>query len=198
MSRRNRLLCIGLLAVSQFIAACGGGTRAVETGITPRRSVAAQPRLDASGQVRTASIAVPEGSEFQVMTVDPLSSATAADGDPVSLEVADNVMVNGVVAIAAGTRARAVVTNVKRAGRMGTSGSISLRVETATAVDGQRVKLRATKAAESDSRVGSTIALAVILSPLFLLRKGQDVHYKPGTPITVFTDEQITVRGWQQ
>lgn len=132
------------------------------------------------------------------MTVDSLSSATAAFGDLVSLEVAGNVLVNGVVAITAGAPARAVVASVERAGRMGKSGSLSLRLEFATAVDGQRIRLRGTRGAATDRRTGNTIVLALLVHPLFVLRKGQEVHYRPGTPITVFTDEDITVTGWQQ
>jgi hypothetical protein len=64
-------------------------------------------------------------------------------------------------------------------------------------VDGSTARLRATRQAEADSRTGNTVALALIVSPLFLLRKGQEIEYPQGTPITVYTDERADVRGWK-
>lgn len=118
-------------------------------------------------------------------------------GDSVRLEVADNVRVNGVVVILAGTQVRAVVSAVERAKRLGRSGKLSLLVTSTTAADDQTVRLRAVEAAEADSRIGSTVALTLV-HPLFLLRKGQDIEYPVGTPITVYTDGRLTVQGWRQ
>jgi hypothetical protein len=71
-------------------------------------------------------------------------------------------------------------------------------VETAETVDGQRIHLRATNKKSTDDKVGSVVALTVVLSPLFLLKKGNGVAYQPGTRITVFTDDKTEVRAWKQ
>jgi hypothetical protein len=42
------------------------------------------------------------------------------------------------------------------------------------------------------------VALTVLVSPLFLLKKGNDVAYQPGTVITVYTDEKLAVRAWKR
>lgn len=194
----TRLARYALVIATLPLFACGGGSRAVETGIAPSRSPAAQPVRDASGQTIVETVTLPEGSEFTVATIDELSSKTAATGDPVTLEVTENVQVNGVVVITSGTKVRAVVSDVVHAGRMGKSGSLNLRLESTTSVDGQKVRLRATRAARTDDKTGSTVALAVVVSPLFLLRKGSDVHYKPGTAVTAYTDEPVVIRGWKQ
>lgn len=177
---------------------CGGGTRMVTTGVTPMRSAPAQPIRDASGDIVTESVTLPDGTAFMVLTAQPLTSRTATVGDSVRLEVADNVRVNGVVVVLAGTQVRAIVSAAERAGRMGRSGSLSLLVTSTSAVDDQTVRLRAVQAVEADSRIGSTVALAVIVTPIFLLRKGQDIEYPLGTPITVYVDGALTVHGWRQ
>jgi hypothetical protein len=60
-------------------------------------------------------------------------------------------------------------------------------------VDGQKIRLRASKGKGGTDTVGSTIALSVLISPLFLLRRGNHAVIKPGTKIQVFTDEEKRV-----
>ncbi len=186
-----------LLIVSMSLFACGGSPP-VDTQNAPRRAVAPQPTRDANGQITTIPVTLPEGTEFTAQTTEFLSSQAAQEGDPVNLEVENNVVVNGAIAIAAGSVVKGEVSGVVHAGRMGKSGSISLRVASAQTVDGQPVKLRSTKTRSTDDKLGSTIALSVILSPLFLLRKGNDVAYQTGTRITVYTNERLDVKAWKQ
>jgi hypothetical protein len=194
-ARKPRIVALAA-ALAGVMIGCGGGTRVVETGVTPTRVAPAQPMRDASGQIVTQEVTLPEGTVFTALTMQTLSSKTAGTGDPVMLEVADNVRVNDVVVITAGTPVRAVVSDVRHAGRMGQSGNLNLRLESTTAVDGQTVGLRATRFAAADNTTGTTVALAVVVSPLFLLRKGREIEYRPLSPITVYTASRMTVRGW--
>ena len=54
--------------------------------------------------------------------------------------------------------------------------------------------LRSSKGKGDAGNVGSTIALSILISPLFLLRRGNHAVIKPGTKIQVFTDEEKRVR----
>src|SRR5687768_13862742 len=107
-------------------------------------------------------VSVAEGTEVLAATVDKLSSKSAAEGDLVSLRVQDDVVVHGVVVIAKGTAIRGAVSNVEGKGRMGKSGKISIRIESTTSVDGQKIPLRASKGSEGDGKVGTTVALTVL------------------------------------
>ncbi len=193
---RSKYLALLMLLVMSFVGACGGA-KPVQT-ISPVRAVPPQPPRDASGTILTVPVILPEGTEFTAQTLDFLTSETATVGDQVKLEVDNNVVVEGAIAIAAGTPVRGVVASVAKAGRMGKSGNISLRVESTEATDGQRVRLRATKTQTEGDHVGSMIALTLIVSPLFLLRRGNDVAYQPGTKVTVYTDEKLNVRAWRR
>ena len=179
------------------LAACSGGAPPSQT-VQPVRAVPPQPVRDASGTILTTDMTIPEGLEFTVQTLDFLSSQTAAEGDPIHLEVENNVMVNGAIAIAAGSPVKGVISSVTHASRMGKAGGISVRIESGETVDAQRVRLRATKAQNTGDKVGSVVALTVLVSPLFLLKKGNDVAYQPGTRITVYTDEKLDVRAWRR
>jgi hypothetical protein len=179
------------------LTACGAGPKPVQT-VSPVRAIPPQPARDASGNILTVPVTVPDGTEFTAQILDFLSSHTAAVGDQVKLEVDSNVLVDGAIAIAAGTPVKGTVATVTKAGRMGKSGNISIRVESTETVDGQKAKLRATKGQVADEATGSTIALTLIVSPLFLLRKGNDVAYQPGTKVTVYTDEKLNVQAWKR
>jgi hypothetical protein len=41
---------------------------------------------------------------------------------------------------------------------------------------------------------GPTVALTMLFGPLGLLKRGNDVKYPAGTKVTVYTDQQITVK----
>lgn len=138
-----------------------------------------------SGQV----VILPEGEEFTVQTVDEISSKTASENDPVNLRVVEDVRVGNQVVIASGTLVKGIVASVEERGHLGKGGKLGLRVESTTTIDRQRLKLRASKGKGNTGTVGSTLVLSLLISPLFLLRRGNHAVIKPGTKIQVFTDE---------
>ena len=186
-----------LLFMVMAVMACSGGAPPSQT-VQPVRAVPPQPVRDATGTILTTPVTIQDGTEFSVQTLDFLSSETAAEGDPIHLEVENNVLVNGAIAIAAGSPVKGVISSVTHASRMGRAGGISVRIESGETVDGQRVRLRATKSQATGDKVGSVVALTVLVSPLFLLKKGNDVAYQPGTHVTVYTDEKLDVRAWRR
>jgi len=139
-------------------------------------------------------IAVPDGTEFEVLTTEEISSKTASENDPVNFKVAEDVKINNRVVIAKDTLVKGIVANVEQRGHLGKGGKLGLRVESTTTVDGQKVKLRAAKGKADTGTVGSTIALSVLISPLFLFRRGNHAVIKPGTKIKVYTDEDKKVK----
>lgn len=136
---------------------------------------------------------LPDGMEFTVVTVDEITSKTAAEGDPLTFKVAEDVKVDGQTVIAKGTIVKGTVAQTKKAGMMGRGGSLGIRVESATTVDNQKLKLRSTKGKEGDDKTGTTVALVVLFGPLGFLKKGKNAVIKPGTEIKVYTDEEKKV-----
>src|ERR1051326_5333225 len=102
-------------------------------------------------------------------------------------------VIDGRVVIAKGTLAKGTVTSSVRSGRMGKGGKLGIRLESTSTVDRQRVKLRAAKGKKGDDNTASVIALTMLVSVFFLLKKGDDAKIKAGTPIQVFTDEEKAV-----
>jgi hypothetical protein len=108
-------------------------------------------------------------------------------------KVAQDVKVDGQVVIAKDSLVKGVVAQAKKAGMMGRGGSLGIRVESATTVDNQKLKLRSTKGKEGDDKTGTTVALVVLFGPLGFLKKGKNAVIKPGTEIKVYVDEEKKV-----
>ena len=136
---------------------------------------------------------LPDGTEFTVVTTDEITSKTAAEGDPLTFKVAEDVKIDGQVVIAKDTLVKGVVATAKKAGMMGRGGSLGIRVESTNTVDSQKLKLRSSKGKEGDDKTGTTVALVVLFGPLGFLKKGKNAKIAPGTQIKVYTDEEKRV-----
>lgn len=136
---------------------------------------------------------IADGTEFTVVTIDEITSKTAAEGDPLTFKVAQDVKVDGQVVIAKDTLVKGTVAQAKKAGMMGRGGSLGIRVESAMTIDNQKLKLRSTKGKEGDDKTGTTVALVVLFGPLGFLKKGKNAVIKPGTEIKVYVDEEKKV-----
>ena len=128
-----------------------------------------------------------------MVTTEALSSKSASPGQRVSMKVDENVLVNGVLVIAKGTPVRAEVNEAKGSGMFGKAGKLSLRIESTTAVDGQKVQLRGSPQASGKSRTGTMVAVTALVSPVGVFIKGKNATYAEGTRLTVYTDEAVSV-----
>lgn len=149
--------------------------------------------LPASAAQSAPKVTVPDGTEFTAVTTEEISSKTATEGDPLTFKVAEDVKVGDKVVIAKDTLVKGVITQAKKAGMMGKGGSLGIRVESTTAVDGQTIKLRSSKGKEGDDKTGTTVALVVLFGPLGFLKHGKNAKIKEGTPIKVYVDENKEV-----
>jgi hypothetical protein len=157
--------------------------------VTPSIATASRNQDPPAENVRV----IADGTEFLVVTIDEITSKTAAEGDPLTFKVAQDVKVDGQVVIAKDSLVKGIVAQAKKAGMMGRGGSLGIRVESAMTVDNQKLKLRSTKGKEGDDKTGTTVALVVLFGPLGFLKKGKNAVIKPGTEIKVYVDEEKKV-----
>ncbi|MDT7543077.1 MAG: hypothetical protein QOE33_2981 [Acidobacteriota bacterium] len=139
-------------------------------------------------------LVVPDGAELSAVTTQEISSKTATEGDPVTLRLDDDLIVNKQIVVAKGTIVKGVIASAEKSGRMGKGGKLGLRIETTTAVDGQTIRLRASQGKQGDDKTATTIALIALFGVFGFLKKGSDAKIKPGTKIKVYTDEEKHVR----
>ena len=162
----------------------------------PRRAPTIHPRPRGGKRAAapaTRAVAVPEGTEFYVITAEPLSSKSASAGQRVAMKVDENVLVNGTLVIAKGTPVRAEVNEAKASGMFGKAGKLTLRIESTTAVDGHKVPLTGSPKANGKSRTGTMVAVSVLVSPVGVFLKGKNATYPEGTRLTVYTDEAVSI-----
>jgi len=139
------------------------------------------------------AVTLPEGTEFSVVTVDEINGKSASKGDIVKLTMPAPIAIDNIVVVGKDAYVRGEVADVKHAGHFGRGGSLSLMVTSVTAIDGQHIPLRASRSKAGKDHTGATVALTVLFGPLGLLKHGNDVVYKPGTDVKVFTDSTVVV-----
>lgn len=169
-ARRIRLL----LAASMFNIALGAA---------PQRAFA-----------QAGPTSVKPGTIVVVKLDEAVSGKTHKPGASVGMSVARDVVVSDVKVVAAGTPVVATISLAEESGMVGQSGSISFNVESTTTVDGQQVFLRGVFTSEGQGKVGTSVAISVILCPLALLMKGKEGNFAAGTEFKTNTQNEVTVQ----
>ncbi|HET9272536.1 MAG TPA: hypothetical protein VFO31_30370 [Vicinamibacterales bacterium] len=138
---------------------------------------------------------LPDGTRIPVRTMEPLSSATLKDNDPVTFAVVEDVVVDGEVVIKQGTPVRGTIVDAEAKRRMGRAGKLQYTVNETKGVDRSVIRLRALQDRKGDSNVTSTAVTTVavgvfvpVAAPFFLLRKGHDIVVPEGTRVDTFVD----------
>ncbi len=134
-----------------------------------------------SGQQRVAKI--PDGTIIRVIIIDSLNSGTSHQNDRVHFEVAEDVMVSGVIVIAKGAPALGHVTEAEPKGKWGHEGKLAFTVDYAKAVDGTNVRLRA-----SSAQGGGDSKAALMLGLSGAFKHGKDIDVAKGTAMDAYVD----------
>ena len=79
-------------------------------------------------EVPTGPVTIPQGTLLQLRTNEPVASKRAHDGTPVEFTVIRDVAFGGVLAIPRGATVHGVVTETKKAGDLGGSAELALRL----------------------------------------------------------------------
>jgi hypothetical protein len=113
-----------------------------------------------------------------VKSTGQISSTNFSQGQEIIFNVAQDVNVKSggitVTVISAGTAVYGTVQESKKPQMAGAAGKIVVALNSTTAVDGSNIALSGTLSNSADSEMGTTVAMGVILCPLFLLNKGED------------------------
>ncbi len=134
-----------------------------------------------------------EGTDVPLTFDQDLSSKTAAEGDPVTLVLAEDLMVGKVVVAKAGAKAIGEVTNAKKSGMMGKAGELNIRVDYLRVGD-TKIKLRGSKGKEGQSGVTSAVVLTVLFGPIGLIKHGSNIEIKKGSAIKVYVADDIALK----
>jgi hypothetical protein len=123
---------------------------------------------------------IPKGTVLQVELTQELSSKRAKVGDAVPLKLVENVIVNDVVVIPAGTDVEGVVTAARKAGGLGRGGKLEFSITGVKTINNVKVPLNFTKGEHGAGDAGGVAVFAAVSIVGGLFMKGKNVIYNPG------------------
>ncbi len=168
------------------------------------------PNLPEAGQpspqsfVRT--IKMPKGLPITVETLYPVSSANFKVNSTVAFSVVSPIVIDGVLAIPRGTIARARIVKVEKAKSFGRGGALTMQMEYILAMDGSRIPVQLTAAADGGNRSGMMAVGAAATSALIFpytapaaivwgFKKGDDAVVRGSKQFAAVIKEDTEVSG---
>ncbi|MDO8586875.1 MAG: hypothetical protein Q7T82_07520 [Armatimonadota bacterium] len=135
-----------------------------------------------------------EKTPIRLRILREMTSGKVKVGEAVPYDVRDEIKDSaGRVLVAVGARGLGKVTVSKRRGMLGKQGKLEFTVESAEAVDGTLVPLRASVENRGKSNKGAVIASALLLTVLAVFVNGKDVTVKEGTEVVAYVDRDVTI-----
>jgi hypothetical protein len=135
-----------------------------------------------------AKLVLARGTAVPLVFASDVSSKTADVGDKISLTLADDLKVGGVVVVKKGTPAVATVTEVDNTGMGGAPGEVFVQVDSLQA-GSVLIKMQGTAAKEGQDKVGKAMGLMFVpFVPVGIFVHGKDAEIKQGASFTAFVD----------
>lgn len=133
-----------------------------------------------------ATLEVHDGDEIHLRLTQDVSSKTAKIGDPVTMELTDDIRVGDVVVARAGSRAMGEVLWVQKAARMGQPGELQIRMDYLK-IGNRKIRLRGSqkKEAGSGSQVG-VVAADFFAGPVMIFKHGKEMVMQQGLVIKAY------------
>jgi hypothetical protein len=153
-----------------------------------------------SETIKLVPSGISEGTKVRVRLENQLSSATAEENQPVTLTVADDVVVNDTVVIPHGAIVYGTVVESVKKRRMGRTGKLDFSIDSIILPDGNKIAVRYSLVKKEGGshavRTGIITAGVAIFfwpaAPFVLLAHGKDTVIQKGTVYEVFTDARYT------
>lgn len=105
---------------------------------------------------------IPKGTVLQVELTKELSSKRAKVGDAVPLKTVENIIINDVVIIPAGTDVEGVVTKARKAGGLGRGGKLEFSITGVKTLNNVKVPLEYTKGEHGAGDAGGVAVFAAV------------------------------------
>lgn len=124
---------------------------------------------------------IPENTILNIELTEEISSKKAHKGDRVPLTLQENVIVNDVIVIPAGTTVEGYVTEARSSGKFGRSGKLEFSINSVKSLNGVSIPLEYTiKKQAGDDGGAVAVAAAVTLVGGFFM-KGKNVNFPAGS-----------------
>jgi len=156
--------------------------------------------------IKTATVKLPRHLPVIVETLYPISSADVKLNNSIAFSVVSPIIIDGVLAIPRGTIARAKIVRVQKAKNWGRGGALTFEMERIVAIDGTRIPVKLTAAAEGSNKtsvmaVGAAATSALIFpytapaAVVWGFRKGDDAVVRGNKQFAAIIDADTEVLG---
>jgi hypothetical protein len=168
------------------------------------------PNLPEAGGSNSISpvktVKLPQGAAVIVETLYPVSSADFKVNGTIAFSVAKPVIVDDALIIPRGTIARAKIVRVKKAGSFGRGGALTFEMERIIAIDGTKIPVQLSAAAEGGNRTGMMAAGAAATTALIFpytapaaivwgFKKGDDAVVRGNKQFAAVIKNEVEVVG---
>jgi hypothetical protein len=147
-----------------------------------------QLRSEATSPAKTgaAAFALANNTPIRVKLSKTISSATAHVGDAVELEVVEDVIVDGLAVLPAGSKVSGAIAEAEPKKRFGHGGKLAFTITSMTLADGEQVKVRCYQEASGSSNTSADAVLP--------LSSGKDVAIPKDVEFTVLVDGEARLK----
>ena len=168
------------------------------------------PNLPEAGEANATSLVktvrLPKGAAVIVETLYPISSADFKINNTIAFAVVQPVVVDDALIIPRGTIARAKIVRVRKAGNFGRGGALTFEMERIIAIDGTKIPVQLTAAAEGGNRTGVLAVGAAATSALIFpytapaalvwgFKKGDDAVVRGSKQFAAVIKDEMEVAG---
>jgi hypothetical protein len=166
---------------------------AVQEVNTQTSNPAPAPNVLVVGQTPASNSVLRTGTPVSLRLLDQITTKEkkAKLNDIIRFEIAENVIVNDVVVIPAGSLASGELTEVRYKGMWGKSGRFSGRALNVN-VNGKNIRLSGTFTEKGSSGGGGAVAVsALVFLPAGFFMTGKSAELPAGTIVRAFIDEDV-------
>ena len=135
---------------------------------------------------------LPQGTPVRLRLLQQLHSQENRTGDRFDLEVAEDVLLSGVVVIPRGSRATGEITRVRRKGMWGRSGRLETRLLSVSA-NGMTIPISGGVAERGDTGTAGVVASIVVLPVAGFFVTGTSAILPVGSGFNAHTESEIRV-----
>ncbi len=150
--------------------------------LTRERTHYDQPGSDVTPSAHKGAVAfsLANNTPIRVKLNKAISSVTAHVGDPVELEVVEDVIVDGVTVLPAGAKVSGAIAEAETKKRFGHGGKLAFSITSMTLADGEQIKVRCYQEASGTSNTSADAVLP--------LNSGKDVTIPKDVEFTALVD----------
>lgn len=145
-----------------------------------------------STETPTSALLLQVGTDIRLRLLDELSTRRTPRGTPFQLEVAEDILVDGQVAIPEGTMAVGEVTRSEPKGAFGKSGKLEARV-LYLVVDGRPVRMSGQLSAEGEGGTTETVLTALAAGTLAFVITGKSAALPTGRILVASLDRELVL-----